>query len=115
MASLTRSISMSLVSDASAHWPRPITTSHLGRRLGCKLLEQHLRRFEVRCVEAFGEPAADRREEVAGFVALALVAPEAGEAGGGAKLERFCALLFRDRDRLMVILLGSGSIASGVE
>ena len=49
-----------------------------------ELLEQRLRLLKVRRVETLGKPAVDRREEVAGFVALALVAPEAGEAGGGA-------------------------------
>jgi hypothetical protein len=31
--------------------------------------------------------AVDGREEIAGFGAIALVAPEAGEAGGGAQFE----------------------------
>src|SRR5467141_3485871 len=51
-----------------------------------ELLEQRLRLLKVRRVETLGKPAVDRREEVAGFVALALVAPEADEAGGGAQL-----------------------------
>src|SRR5690348_6191065 len=37
---------------------------------------------------------------MAGFGALALVAPEAGEAGGGAELERSRALFAADLDRL---------------
>ena len=40
--------------------------------------------LEIGRVKALGEPAVDRREESAGFGALALVAPEPGEAGGDA-------------------------------
>ena len=32
-----------------------------------QLVEQRLRPFEVRRIEAFGEPAIDRREQIAGF------------------------------------------------
>jgi hypothetical protein len=35
----------------------------------------------------FSEPAADRREKITGFGALALITPEAGEACDGAQLE----------------------------
>jgi hypothetical protein len=52
-----------------------------------KLIEQRLSVLQDRHVEAFGEPAVDGREEIAGFGAIALVAPEAGEAGGGAQFE----------------------------
>jgi hypothetical protein len=50
-----------------------------------QLIEQRLRFFEILCVEAFGEPAVDREEEVAGFRVAALVAAEPGEARGGAQ------------------------------
>ena len=36
-------------------------------RLRIERVEQRLCPFEVLCVEAFGEPAVDRREKVAGF------------------------------------------------
>ena len=49
-----------------------------------QFFEQRLRLFEVRRVEAFCEPAVDRREEVGGFAPLALVAPKAGDARGRA-------------------------------
>jgi hypothetical protein len=42
-----------------------------------QLIEQRLRVLQDGRVEAFGEPAVDRREESTGVVALALVAPEA--------------------------------------
>jgi hypothetical protein len=37
-----------------------------------------------------------------GFGALALVAPEAGEADGGAQLEKLCALALRSGECLMI-------------
>jgi hypothetical protein len=39
-----------------------------------QFVEQRLCLFEIGRVEAFGEPAVDRREEVSGFGAAALVA-----------------------------------------
>src|SRR4029077_9412864 len=46
-------------------------------------IEQRLCIFQDRRVEPFGEPTVDRCEEITGFGALALVAPEAGEASSG--------------------------------
>jgi len=48
-----------------------------------QLVEQRFRVFKVGCVEAFGEPSVDRREQVAGFGAAPLVAAEPGKARGG--------------------------------
>jgi len=45
-----------------------------------KCVEQCLRFFEVGGVEALGEPAIDRCEEVARFGVAALIAAEPGEA-----------------------------------
>jgi hypothetical protein len=39
-----------------------------------------------------------------GFGALALVAPEAGEAGGGTQLERLCALLSSDSNGFLELI-----------
>jgi hypothetical protein len=50
-----------------------------------KRIEQRLGLHQIRCVEAFGEPVVDRREELTGFRALSLLTPEAGEASGGAE------------------------------
>src|SRR5258708_511468 len=69
-----------------------------------ELLEQRLRLLQVRRVETLGKPAVDRREEFAGFVALASVAPESGEAGGGAQLPEVRALPPRNGDRLVKTL-----------
>ena len=44
----------------------------------CQGVQQHLSLLQVSSVKALGEPAVDRREQVVGFVALALIAPEAG-------------------------------------
>jgi hypothetical protein len=50
-----------------------------------QLTDQHLCLFQIGGLEAFGEPAVDRRDEVAGFDAPAPSAAEAGEAHGGAQ------------------------------
>ena len=49
-----------------------------------QLVQQCLRLFQIGRIEAFGEPAVDRCEKVAGFGSAALVAAEPGEADGGA-------------------------------
>ena len=55
-------------------------------RLDAKLVEQCLCFFEVGCVEPFGEPAVDGRQQVTPFVSPALFAPQPGQACGGAQL-----------------------------
>jgi hypothetical protein len=50
-------------------------------------------------------------EEVVGFGALALVAPEAGEAGGGAELPHFGALVPSHREGDLKTAFGRGLIA----
>src|SRR5262249_24307703 len=68
--------------------------------------------FQVRRVEAFGEPAVDGREEIAGFGALDLVAPEASEAGRGAEFPPSCTLSSRNREALLQARLCSLDIAA---
>ena len=46
-----------------------------------QLVEQRLCLFQIRRVEALGEPAVDGGEQVAGFGGLALGLPEACEVG----------------------------------
>src|SRR6516165_2788047 len=58
-----------------------------------ELIEERLRLFEVGRVEAFGEPAVDRREQVASFGAAALVATEPGNTRGGAQFPELGLLL----------------------
>jgi hypothetical protein len=43
--------------------------------------------LQYRRVEPFGEPVVDGCEKIAGFAALALIVPEAGKAGGSARLK----------------------------
>ena len=66
-----------------------------------QLIEQRLRLLQVGGVEAFGKPAIDRGDEVAGFGAPALLAPQPGEIADGAQFQRFCLLGLRDADRLL--------------
>jgi hypothetical protein len=48
------------------------------RHRSCQLIQQRLRVFQVRRIETLCEPLIDRTEQITGFGALALVAPEAG-------------------------------------
>jgi hypothetical protein len=57
------------------------TFQHGRLHLIAELTEKRLRVFQVAGVEAFGEPSGEWDEEVARGGALALVAPEAREAG----------------------------------
>ena len=52
-----------------------------------KAFKKRLRALQVGSIEAFGEPAVDRREQVVGVPALAPIGPEPGEIAGGSKLE----------------------------
>src|SRR5689334_14697457 len=74
--------------------------------LHTQLIEQRLGVFQIARVEAFGEPAVDRREETAGLAGPALLAPKPGEAGGGAQLPPLGALIVRDGQRSAVTNFG---------
>ena len=76
--------------------PPPMLTT--GSR---QFVEQHLCVFQAAGVEALGEPAVNRGEEVAGLGAAALLAPQPGEIAGGAQFQRFCSLGLGDADRLL--------------
>jgi len=80
-------------------------------RASRQLIEERLGVLQDRCVESFGEPAVDRREKIMGFGALALITPEAGEAGGSTKLKSFRILSVRYGKTLPIILLGCGFFA----
>jgi hypothetical protein len=58
-----------------------------------QLIQQRLRVLQVRRIETLTEPAVDRAEQITSFNALALVAPEPGEAGRCPQLKELCALL----------------------
>src|SRR5215467_3749590 len=78
-----------------------------------QLIEQRLGILQDRRAEAFGEPAVDRGEQVTGLGAFALVAPEPGEAGGGAQLPKFGVLPLRHSECLVVAVLRCGGLLDG--
>src|SRR5262245_62825951 len=75
-----------------------------------KLVEQRLRRDQVAGVEALGEPLVDRREQRAGFGALALVAQQPRETRCGAQLQGSRALLAGGGEGAVV---ASGGLVGG--
>src|SRR5215469_4170188 len=95
----SRSISMSLVSKASAYWARPIASSHLRTLLMLRAAPERLGLFQVERVEALREPGVDRREHIAGFGALALIAPQPRHAHRRAQLPGLCLLRTGDSER----------------
>ncbi len=88
---------------------RRITSYRLAavrRHRSRQLIQQRLRVLQVRRIETFGEPIVDRTEQITGLRALALVAPEPGEAGRCSQLEELCALPLGNGDGLTIVLLG---------
>jgi len=65
-----------------------------------QFIEQRLRLFQIGGIEAFGEPAIDLGEEIAGLVAAATIAPEVGEFGRRLQLPTLCPLLPCHGERL---------------
>src|SRR5262245_42305543 len=80
--------------------------SGYARRASPQLVEQRLRLLQIGGIEALGEPAVDRCEEVAGFGATALIAPKPGEAHDGAQLPEFGLLLSGDAEGFAIQFLG---------
>ena len=70
---------------------------------GVQLIEQRLGLLQIERVEAFGEPAIDWGEKIAGLIPLALIAPEPRHAHRRAQLPGLCLLLARDRERTLEI------------
>src|SRR6516162_4302801 len=68
----------------------------VGSVLLIEFVEQRLGRFEIGCIEALGEPAVDRREEIMGFGAAALVAAQPGEAHRSAQFPELGVLFPSD-------------------
>src|SRR5262249_31281781 len=79
------------------------STTSAGSR---QFVEQGLCVCQVGGVEAFGEPAVDRCEQIAGFGSTALVAPQPGEAHGGPQFPELGLLLFGNAQGLAIQLLG---------
>jgi hypothetical protein len=61
-----------------------------------QFVEQCLCLLKVGCVEAFGEPAVDRREEVEGFGQTGLVAAKLSQAYCGAQFPDLSVLLLSE-------------------
>ena len=79
-------------------------------------LTQELLRFDHdRRIGAFSEPIVDRTEQGAGFSVLALVAPEAGEAGRCPQLKRLRTLPPGNGKCLTIALFGTGLIALDIQ
>ena len=68
-----------------------------------QLLQQRLRLLQIARVEALREPPVNRSQQFARLLHLALVAPEAREAHGGAEFPGFGLLLAGDRERALEI------------
>ena len=73
-----------------------VVTTESVPRLCIELVQQRLCVFEVGRIKALGEPAVDRREDIAGLGLAALVTPEPGEAHGGAQFPELGLLLLGD-------------------
>ena len=71
-----------------------------------QFFEQRLRLFQIGGVEPLGEPAEDRREQLAGFGVAALVAAEPGKAHGGPQFPELCFLLPGDAESFAIQFLG---------
>jgi hypothetical protein len=77
----------------------------------CQFVEQHLRLFKIWRAEALGEPFVDRRSEVAGLGAAALVPAEPGEACSGAQSPNLasCSRAIRQAVRYSPSALGAAA------
>src|SRR5262249_32694349 len=80
-----------------------------------QLVEERFGVLQDRRVEAFSEPAVDRREEITGLGTVALLAPEAGQASCSNQLVKFCTLSLCDDERLSIILLRARWIARCIQ
>ena len=75
-----------------------------GRRWLGQLFQQCLRLLQIARVESLSEPAVDWSEQFARLLHLALVAPEACEAHGGAEFPGFRSLRTRDLKEAKALL-----------
>ena len=81
--------------------PEPIGVAT--KRSWCQLVQQRLSLFQIKRVEALGEPAVDRSEQIAGLIPLALIALEPRHAHCCAQLPGLGLLLTRARERALEI------------
>src|SRR5262249_60111119 len=71
-----------------------------GRPRSRQFLQQRLRILQIARVEPLPKPPVNRSQQFARLLQLALVAPEAREAHGGAKLQKLRLLRACNRKRL---------------
>jgi hypothetical protein len=71
-----------------------------------QLFEERPCLFEIGRVEALGEPAVDRRKQIARLGALPLIAREPGEARGGAQFPELGLSLSSDAQGIAIQFLG---------
>ena len=84
---------------------RAITGSRARSRVAYEAssAKQRLRLLQIARVEPFSEPPVNRSQQFARLLHLALVAPEAREAHGGAEFPGFGLLLAGDGERALEI------------
>src|SRR5262249_55529467 len=70
-----------------------------------QILQQRLRLLQIARVEPLSEPPVHRSQQIARLLHLALVAPEAREACGGAEFPGFGLLLAGNGERTLEIEL----------
>src|SRR5208282_6272725 len=68
-----------------------------------QLIEQRLGLLQIERIEAFGEPAIDRSEKIAGLIPLALIAFKSRHAHRRAQFPGLCLLRARNRERALEI------------
>ena len=80
-------------------------------RSGAKFVQQCLRVFQVGGIEALGEPAVERGEQIAAGGGIAARPEHLRQAHRRAQFPRFCTHLLRQRDRLAEIGFGEPSLS----
>src|SRR5580693_2258763 len=95
ISAVSLSVNSGPISDIAICRRRAICGSSSSRQP----VEQRLRVLQIARIEALGEPPVNRGQKFARLLHLALGAPEAGEAHGGAKFKGFSLLLTSDSER----------------
>jgi hypothetical protein len=77
-------------------------------------LQQRLGLLQIGGIEPLGEPAIDRGQQLVGLSPLALVLPQAAQAGGGPQLPRFGLLAAGNGQGLLETGFRSGRVRDGL-
>src|SRR5215813_14707708 len=90
---------------------RSVAAGYVSTTVLCpELIKQRLGFLEISGVKALGEPTVDWCKEVMGFLAFALLLPQASQAGRGAEFPRFGLLALGDADGVLKTGFGFGVI-----